>query len=209
LVNLLIDDSGSIYHGNNVQNIINGHNEVLNALRGSAQNDGILIHTRYLNGTVLYPYVQLDQAIEMNTSNYNPDGGTPLYDQMAVMVGTTITKAQEFINNGIQTRTIGITLSDGADMHSRRYRRPEDLNQMITNMIAQENHIVAGIGISDGHTDFTDIFTRMGIPSQWILNSANDASSLRRAWQLISRSAVRVSQSSAAFSSGALGGFEL
>jgi len=209
LVSILADDSSSIYHGNNVQNIIDGHNMLLTALRGSTQGDSVLIHTKYLNGTILYPYVQLDQAIEMDTNNYHPDGGTPLYDQIAVMAGTAIAKVQDFVNNGIQAKSIFLTCSDGSDQHSRRYRSPESLNQMITDMIAQENFIVAGMGISDGHTDFTDIFSRMGIPSQWILTSANDAHSLRSAWQMISKSATRISQSSAAFSSGVLGGFEL
>ena len=90
LVSMLIDDSSSIYSGNNVDNIINGHNLVLETLRESNQKDGILVHTRYLNGTILYPYVNVEQAVEMNLSNYDPIGGTPLYDQFNVLLGTVI-----------------------------------------------------------------------------------------------------------------------
>jgi len=36
-------------------------------------------------------------------------------------------------------------------------------------MLAQECHIVAGMGISDGETDFARVFREMGIPDQWIL----------------------------------------
>ena len=32
---------------------------------------------------------------------------------------------------------------------------------------AQENHVVAAMGISDGTTDFRAVFSAMGIPNRW------------------------------------------
>ena len=57
---------------------------MLDALGGSKQRDDILVHTRYLNGFVLYPYTPVGQAVRMDRSNYDPNQGTPLYDQTVV-----------------------------------------------------------------------------------------------------------------------------
>ena len=59
LVTMMPDDSGSIRFGSNAQAVRDGHNLVLDALAASKQKDGVLAHTRYLNGNVLYPYCGL------------------------------------------------------------------------------------------------------------------------------------------------------
>ena len=70
-----------------------------------------------------------------------------------------------------------------------------------------ETHIVAAMGIDDGRTDFRWVFREMGIENQWILTPGNDASQIRRAFQVFSQSAVRASQSAARFGQVVLGGF--
>src|SRR5215472_6199961 len=60
LVTMMPDDSGSIRIAHNEAAVRNGHNLVLDALRASKQRDGILAHTRYLNGAVLFPYRPID-----------------------------------------------------------------------------------------------------------------------------------------------------
>lgn len=209
LVSLLVDDSSSIYSGGNVQQVIDGHNQVLDSLLNSQQSEDILMHTRYLNGDVLYRYTTLDQALRMDTNNYNPSGGTPLYDQTVVMLGTVLAQTQAFLDTGRQCYTITVIVTDGADMHSTRHRNPESVAPILQDALDQENHIIAGIGINDGHTNFRDIFERMGIPPQWILTPGNSESEIRNVWQLTSRMATRASQSSQAFSNSLMGGFEL
>ena len=105
LITLLIDDSRSIEWAQNTRNIIDGHNIVLEALRKSKQAESMLVCCRYLNGTVLYPYTYLAEVPEMTVKNYNPDGGTPLYDQTMVVLGQVSAKAQEFEDAGIMCRT--------------------------------------------------------------------------------------------------------
>jgi len=68
-------------------------------------------------------------------------------------------------------------------------------------MLAQENHIVAAMGISDGTTDFREVFRKMGIADRWILTPGNSASEIRRAFSVFSQSAVR------AAAGAQLGGF--
>src|SRR3954469_24535125 len=65
LLTIMPDDSGSIRAAKNEQVMRDGHNLVLDALSGAKHKDGILAHTRYLNGNVLFPYCPVTQALRM------------------------------------------------------------------------------------------------------------------------------------------------
>ena len=205
LVTMLIDDSGSIRFGNNTQHMKDGHNLVLASLVGSKQKDGVLVHTRYLNGKVLYPYTKIDDALKMDSQNYNPDGGTPLYDQSVVVLGTVLAKTKEFEDAGVPVRSVTLIASDGADEHS--HGRARDVKSIVCDMMSKERHIVAAMGFEDGHTDFKKVFSEMGIRDEWILTLGNSPKEIRKAFQLFSQSAVQASKSGASFSKTALGGF--
>ncbi|MFH0873439.1 MAG: hypothetical protein V1846_01215 [Candidatus Komeilibacteria bacterium] len=214
LVSLMPDDSGSIRMAGNSQHMRDGHNLVIEALQGSKESDSILWHTRYLNGHVLNPYCSLDRVVRMDISNFDPNLGTPLYDETVVFLGTVLTKAQEFIDAGVAVRTISLIISDGADCHSQK-QSANTVRMLVRDMMRQERHIVAAMGIDDGgHTDFHQVFEEMGIDPKWIFSAKDTASGLkstasdiRQGFQLFSRSAVRASQSAASFSQTALGGF--
>src|SRR5438874_10277156 len=53
LLTLLVDDSASIRSAKNEQLVIEGYNSILDALKASKQEGGILVHTRFLNGKML------------------------------------------------------------------------------------------------------------------------------------------------------------
>lgn len=205
LLTVMPDDSGSIRFSGNSQAVRDGHNLVLDALSASAQGAEILAHTRYLGGTVLFPYRPLEQAVRMDTKNYDPNKGTPLYDQSVVLLGSVIAKTQEFSDSGVVARSITLLITDGADEHSVR-ARAKDVRALVRDMLATETHIVAAMGIDNGSTDFREVFRSMGIEDRWILTPASDPSSIRDAFQVFSRSAIRASQA-ARFSSSALSGF--
>lgn len=201
LVSFLIDDSGSIRFANNAQLVRDGHNLVVGALQGSKQSNGILTYNRYLNGTQLYPYVPVDQAIEMTNKNYDPNGGTPLYDETVVILGTVVAKRQEFEDAGVPVRCITLIISDGADAGSHR-QSAMSVRTVVGDMLRSERHVVAAMGIDDGgQTDFRAVFQEMGIRDEWILTPGNSKSEIRKAFLLFSQSAVRVSQGAT------LGGF--
>jgi hypothetical protein len=145
---------------------------VLDALSSSPQRDNILIHNRYLNGHVLYPYCPLSQAVRMDSNNYNPNQGTPLYEQTIVLLGTVLAKAQEFADNGVPVRTVTLIITDGADEHSHN-RRAQDVKTIVADMLRSETHIVAAMGIDDGSTDFRQVFREMGLRDEWILTPGN------------------------------------
>jgi hypothetical protein len=205
LLTIMPDDSGSIRHAGNEEAVREGHNLVLDALTRSKQGDGVLAHTRYLNGTVLFPYRPIDQAVQMTSTNYEANQGTPLYDQSVVLLGSVLAKTQEFTRNGVVARSVTLIITDGADQHSRR-AGAKDVAALVRDMTRSEAHIVAAMGISDGTTDFRAVFREMGIEDRWILTPGNNPSEIRKAFQVFSQSAVRASQA-ASFSSSALGGF--
>jgi len=193
LLTMMPDDSQSIAAAGNTTAVRDGHNFVIDALGASKQSGEVLAHTRYLNGHVLFPYTALAHAVPMTAANYNPCHGTPLFDQSVVLLGTVIAKSQELAQAGIAVRTVTLIITDGGDYGSTRCR-PADVAAIVADMLAQENHIVAAMGINDGTTDFKQVFRSMGIPDRWILTPGNSASEIRRAFQVFSQSAVRATQ---------------
>ena len=196
LVTMMPDDSGSIQYGNNAEAVRNGHNHVLDALKASKQQADILVHNRYLNGEVLYPYTRVEQAVAMDGQNYDPRLGTPLYDQSAILLGTVLAKTQEFEDCGVPVRSVSLIISDGADVCSRRHTAAS-VRPIVEDMFRSERHIVAAMGIDDGRTDFRAVFEDMGIREDWILVPGNSAREIRAAFQVFSQSAVSVSQGAA------------
>lgn len=196
LVTMMPDDSQSIAAAGNTRAVRDGHNLVLEALRRSRQAGEIFVHNRYLNGTILYPYVGLPDAIDMDAGNYDPRLGTPLYDQTVVLLGTVIAKSAELAQAGVPVRTVTLLITDGGDYGSTRATAKE-VKALVTDMVAQENHVVAAMGIDDGTTDFRKVFRDMGIADRWILTPGNTTGEIRKAFQVFSQSAAAVSSGGA------------
>lgn len=193
LVTMMPDDSGSIRFAGNADAVRTGHNLVLDALAASEQRDDIFVHTRYLNGHVLFPYTDVAGAQRMDKHNYDPCQGTPLYDQTVVLLATVLAKAQEFADNGVPVRTVTLMITDGADAHSSR-ASARHVAALVRDMLAAENHTIAAMGIDDGSTDFCAVFREMGVPDEWILTPGNSSSEVRKAFQIFSQSAAQITQ---------------
>jgi len=234
LVAIVVDDSGSIRFCGNTEPVADGHNCVIDALLESKQQDNILFHSRLLNGEIINPFVSVDQAKKLVTGpggNFNPNLGTPLYDEAVAFWGTILAKSQEFSDQGIPVRTISLLLTDGSDQHSQQFyelqsgsngnwRAPKSaVKALATDLLRQECHILAGMGVADDDddqtaTDFRSIFSAMGIRDEWVIVVKQDGrskdefkSEIRKQCQVFSQSAVRASQSAANFSQQAVGGF--
>jgi hypothetical protein len=207
LVTMLIDDSGSIrLVPGNEEAVRQGHNEVLDALAATKQADSILVHTRFLNGHVLFPYCPLARAQRLDAHNYDPCLGTPLYDETVVLLGTVLAKAQEFTANGVPARSLTLLVTDGNDQHSTRMNAG-NVRSLVEDLLKAETHIIAAMGVDDHSVDFRLVFRGMGIPDRWILTPGNKAAEIRRAFAIVSRSVVQASQNAQSFSLAALGGF--
>lgn len=206
LLNLLIDDSGSIRFAGNSDFVRSGVAIIIDSLLKTKQKDGILVSITLLNGGTIQPFTPIASSIRLDTHNYNPSGGTPLYDKAAESLGATLAKTQEFSSNGVPVRSITVFITDGNDESSRR-QNAQSLKPLATDMIMSENHIVAAMGIADGTTDFNQVFSEMGLRKEWILTPGNSESEIRKAFEMVSQSAVRASQGGASFSQAAAGGF--
>jgi hypothetical protein len=206
LLTMLVDDSGSIREAGNEALVMDGYNTILASLKESKQESGILIHTRYLNGRVLLPYTPIADAGAMTSRDYQATGSTPLYDESVAALGTVIAKSQAFADSGVPVRTVTVILTDGEDCGSNRHHAA-DVSRIVEDMLASENHIVAGVGLDNGRTNFKRIFKSMGIPPQWVLTPGGSKSDIRSAFRVISQTALRTSQGRGHFSKAAAGGF--
>jgi len=207
LLSLLVDDSSSIRFGNNTQNMRDAYNLILEAQSESKSEDDFLVHVRMLNSGILVPYVVLREAPRLDTQNYNPQGGTPLYDRAIELLGTVVAKEREFKRQGVPVRTYSVIISDGNDESSSRHAA--DVANLVRDMTNSEehNHIVAAWGVNDGATDFQRVFREIGVPDQLILTSGSDKHSIRQTAGVISKSVKMASQTSAGFSKTFAGGF--
>lgn len=220
---MLVDDSGSISYGwddaaqKNVDNsklVCDGHNLVIESLRGSKARDGIFVTTILLNGTVINAFTHIDDAkLLENGVNYSATGGTPLYDQSVVTIGSAIAKAQDLSDNGIPCRSVILIATDGKDEYSRK-TRVDGVNSIVKDVLQTEQYIVAGMGIPGAREgyggkglDFREIFEKMGIEKKWILTPGGSQKEIRAAFQLFSQSATQASQNAGTFSKTAIGGF--
>jgi hypothetical protein len=230
LVTLVIDDTASIEYAGLTQQVIDGHNLVLDSLAGAKTAGGILISCRFITGNrIFYPFVPLAQAIRMDSRNYRADGGsTPLFDAMAVTLSTVTAKMAELEDGGVAVRGVTYGVSDGFDNASRVHRgtstgsssgwggilhAPKSLSDIVKGLLTTESHIIGAMGIGDGQPqteqDFRAVFGSMGIRDKWILTPSNDPADVRRGFGTISQSAVRASQAvGGAFSKTTLGGFD-
>lgn len=221
IVTDLVDDSTSIRFVNgNTEAVRNGHNLLIKTLRKQKRANAILASTTLLNRGLLRAYVPVAQAVELDSSNYNPSGGTPLYDRSIVVLGSVIAKAQEFLDNGVACRCITIIVTDGGD--NGGLRGADKVGLVVADMLKAENHIVAGVGIFDGQkdannkpipgtgTDFREVFRAMGIRDEWILTPDNTEKEILAAFALLSQSASQASQNAGSFAAASatgLGGF--
>jgi len=195
LVTLLIDDSGSISCiKDGPDAMVKGVNGCIRALKESKQKDAILFHARALSGQVYTPYCELDNVPPFGLGVYDPSyGSTPLYAQAKVVLGTVFLKAQELAEEAQSCRTVTLFATDGADNASRGVSA-QDVKTIAEDLLRMERNIIVGMGIEDRHTNFTRVFTGMGIPAQWILTPGNSASDIRKAFAVFSQSAIAVSQ---------------
>lgn len=196
-VTMLIDDSGSIGDSGNTDYMIEGQNLVLDALADSNQKNDVLVNTVLLNGTLGAGYAFLDDAIRLNRSNYRPYGGTPLFSQSLVVLGSVLAKEQYFKMKGVACRSITLIATDGGNTDGVKVA---NVKALVDKLLQTENHIVAGMGIQDRYgTNFTDIFRSMGIADDWIMvakgaNPDELKKAIREKFRLFSQSARIASQ---------------
>ena len=207
------DDSGSIAGVNplkrdNTQDVMDGHNNIVEALKELQQARFILFKTQYLNSdTPLNNWVSLDKAVRMTKDNFTPEGGTPLYDKTLSLLTSVIYEKNEALKRGHSNVRWGIILiTDGDDTELTNTANKvkiilDDMRKKGEIMPSCEpDNMYAGsialLGIEDRETDpnagayFEKVARSMGI--EWVLH-ANRLSStdMRRAFNTFSKAVAR------------------
>lgn len=204
LVNVLLDDSGSM--SGNEQAVRDGVNEMLAALLGSKQAGGVVVYVRQLNSGLTFAYQLLTATVKLSAQNYRAIGGTPLFRETLVTLGTIATKTSEFENNGVPVRSITVIVTDGGDTG---WNNPpaHDVKRIVEDMERSERHIIFGYGLGD-EPFFRQVFNDMGIRPERQLVTTADHHEVRRGFGIVSQSAVRASQAAGTgFSGAGVGGF--
>jgi hypothetical protein len=224
LIQLLLDDSGSMQRKDpdpnvtkcNAELLCDGHNLIRNTLLNSKQGADVFMAARTLSGEVVYPFRKLKEVPELvYRQNFYANGGTPLYDEIAVTYEIVAKQVDDYEEACIPCRTITVFITDGRDEHSRAFNAAKELLPLTVARMNHEMDVIAGVGISDGYYDFRKMFLEMGLSDNWILTPKNTEHEFREVFRVLSQSALNVSQAgvggfSQATSSGlsqAAGGF--
>lgn len=205
LVTVLIDASSSIADRGLEAAVRDGQNALIDAFSGAKEKDAVLLAcwTFDHEAKVLHSYVPVDEATRLDARNYRGGGATSLYDTWCDALTANVTYAQRLRDGGTPTRSVVVVVTDGEDVGSKR--TAGHCARLSKDLLASELFTLAFVGVGLD-VDFEQVAKAMGVPAGCILVQKDATpSGLRRAFQLVSRSAIRASQGSIA--PGAAAGF--
>jgi hypothetical protein len=194
LITLLIDASSSISQSRLEAAVRAGQNAMLDAFLGAKEQDSLLVGLWLFNDTeqVVHSYVPVKDAVRLDTKSYRASGSTVLYDVWCDALASNVAYAQRLRDSGTPAKSVVVVITDGEDTSSRR--RASDCARLSRDLLASEQFVLAFVGVGK-RADFTRVATEMGVPQGSILHEPDASpSNLRKAFQLVSRSAIRASQ---------------
>lgn len=191
LITLLMDDSGSMTPL--VREALAGQNEMIDALRKTKNPDDVLIGQWSLNSSLYHSYVPLKDSAKLTTADFVPHSMTPLYDRWYEALTANVAYAQQLRSAGTPVRSIAVVLTDGYDNDSHKVRASE-CKKLAKDLLDSEQFVLAFIGVGN-EADFKSIAKEMGFPEGSVLLAGATPSEMRRAFQMLSQSVVRASQS--------------
>ena len=194
LVTILIDASSSIADRGLEKGVREGQNALLDAFAGARDRDAVLLACWTFSGTmdVIHSYVPVPDATRLDAKNYRPSGSTALYDTWCSALAANVAYAQRLRDGGTPARSVVVVVTDGEDVGSKR--TAADCARLSRDLLASELFTLALVGVGSD-VNFEHVAKSMGVPAGCILWERDATpSGLRRAFQLVSRSAVRASQ---------------
>ena len=200
LVNMMPDDSGSMtdpivrYRDPTPKrlSVIAGHNKLMEMMAAAPGGNRILLQTRYLNGRVLNPFSPLARCQQLTNENYPCPGGTPLFAQTLVTLGTVIAKTEELTELGATVRSATLIMTD-AEATDSNPELAANVASVVRDIGNIGDHIVAGMGI--GSSNFTATFRQMGIDPQYIF-SANSLQEISEMFLRFTKNALALTAGS-------------
>lgn len=194
LITVLIDASSSIGSASLEQAVRDGQNHLIDAFSGSKEKDVILMALWSFNQTqnVYHSYVPVTDAVRLTAQNYQSGGSTALYDTWCDALAANVAYATQLRATGTPCRSVVVVITDGADCGSKRKAR--DCAQISHDLLASEQFVLAFVGVGND-TDFRAVARKMGVPDGCVLVAqAANPTELRRAFHMVSQSAIRASQ---------------
>lgn len=194
LITVLIDASSSIGSGSLEQAVRDGQNLLVDAFAGSKEKDSIMMALWSFNQTqnVYHSYIPVTDAVRLTAANYQPGGSTALYDTWCDALAANVAYATQLRATGTPCRSIVVVITDGADCGSTR--RATQCAQISKDLLASEQFVLAFVGVGDD-TDFRAVARKMGVPDGCVLvATAATPTELRKAFLMVSQSAIRASQ---------------
>jgi|GEM_PF-5575682 len=155
---LVIDMSGSMKPYKD--DVIFAHGLAIESLRGSAAciNKRLYLAQYVFNETVHPPLNQLeilrnegkDNIVLLNSSNYNPDGGTALYDTLESVLDNVYDEIAAIRKNDSKKAQLSIAvITDGEDLHSKR-ANTLTIKNLMQNLLENNFHYSSVvIGLTD------------------------------------------------------------
>lgn len=194
LVTLLIDASSSIAHAGLEQAVRDGQHALLDAFAGSRERDEILVALWTFNhhSAVVHSYLPVGDAARLDRNSYRGSGATSLYDVWCDGLAANVAYAEQLRASGTPCRSLAVVITDGEDVGSRR--KAADCARLSRDLLASEQFVLAFVGVGR-EADFRKVARSMGVPPGCVLvQTSATPQALRQAFQLVSQSAIRVSQ---------------
>lgn len=188
LVAAVIDASGSMSGVR--QAVVESFNTMLDSFNGSKQADSILVSAWSFNDAARlhFSYTPAPSVAKLTWGEYDPDGGTALYDTLLYVMAGMVAYGQTLRNGGIRTRGIIVVFSDGGDNTSRA--QAYQVSTVSDGLMAQEIYTLAYAGF--GVPDPTALAAQVGFPT--VIPAGSGPSEIRRIFRQVSASVVRASQ---------------
>lgn len=194
LVTALIDASSSIGDRGLAKAVREGQGALVDAFLGAKQQDSVLLALWTFNHEldVVHSYLPPADAVRLDAKRYRPGGSTRLYDTWCDALAANVAYAQRLRDGGTPTRSVVVVVTDGEDVGSSRSQA--DCARLSRDVLASELFTLAFVGVGKD-VNFRAVAKGMGVPDACVLVDTDATpSSLRRAFALVSTSAVRASQ---------------
>jgi len=202
LVSVLIDNSPSIIANNNQGHLVEGYNLVLKHLKPLAEDiridfKAVTFYGGKASGSSSYKDVR--KVKPLTVSKY-----ASFYRKFTPLNGDSFKLLNNVLKNKKNKRTLSLIITDGAANDNSV--GPGKVKNLIDYSFDPKTDIVAGMGITDGTTNFYKVFQSMGIKKEWIITPSS-VHELERAFRLFASAMKVASKDNKAFEEVAKKGF--
>ncbi len=187
----VLDASGSRFNESDLMR--SEYNKMLDALKLSKASHTILVSSWMFNTStaLLHGFVSLDDAERLDVNNYNPDGGTAMFDAMLNALTSTTAYAKSLLDQGYRVKVVIVLITDGED-NSSDPSTLGNVKKVIADLLTQEIYVFSMIAFGTGYAQ--SAARNMGIPDLNVIEFGGTDRDIRNAFSLVSSSVIRQSQ---------------